>query len=86
MAITVDVDIAGTFTDGFITRDGEIITDKVDATPHDLTDCFVSCLEAGAPALGLSLKGILPQTDDSPNRPNQISTPFSGNDPDPHRN
>ena len=62
MAITVDVDIGGTFTDGFITRDGEIITVKVDSTPHDLTECFVSCLEAGAQALGLPLQGILPQT------------------------
>jgi N-methylhydantoinase A/acetophenone carboxylase len=62
MAITVDVDIGGTFTDGFITRDGEIISVKVDSTPHDLTECFVACLEAGAQALGLTLKGILPQT------------------------
>jgi N-methylhydantoinase A/acetophenone carboxylase len=50
--VTVDLDVGGTFTDGFFTRGGEVVTVKVDTTPHDLTVCFWHCLEEGAAGLG----------------------------------
>ncbi|MBU1670127.1 MAG: hydantoinase/oxoprolinase family protein [Actinobacteria bacterium] len=52
MALTIDVDTGGTFTDGFFTRDGEFRMVKVETTPHDLTMCFMSCIDEGARALG----------------------------------
>ncbi|MCZ7526505.1 MAG: hydantoinase/oxoprolinase family protein [Acidimicrobiia bacterium] len=52
MAVTVDVDTGGTFTDGFFAADGRTATAKVDTTPHDLTIGFEACLARGAEALG----------------------------------
>lgn len=63
MAVTVDIDTGGTFTDGFIMRDGEVRTVKVPTTPHDLTVCFLECIEAGARALGCDISDFLYQTD-----------------------
>ncbi|TAK36757.1 MAG: hydantoinase/oxoprolinase family protein [Chloroflexota bacterium] len=54
MSITVDIDNGGTFTDGYITRDNEVRAVKVDTTPHDLTACFMDCLEEGAKQLEYS--------------------------------
>ncbi len=62
MTITIDVDVGGTFTDGFITHEDQIIMVKVDTTPHDLTECFISCLEAGAERIGIPLTKMLSQT------------------------
>lgn len=62
MSITIDIDTGGTFTDGFITRDGEALSVKVDTTPHDLTEGFVACLEASAERLGVSVKDMLKET------------------------
>jgi len=62
LAITIDVDVGGTFTDGFITHEGQIIMVKVDRTPHDPSECFISCLEAGSKRLGVSLTKMLIQT------------------------
>ncbi|MDH3644307.1 MAG: hydantoinase/oxoprolinase family protein, partial [Gammaproteobacteria bacterium] len=62
MGITIDVDTGGTFTDGFITRDGDTFSVKVDTTPHDLTEGFLNCLEAAAERLGMSLTETLQQT------------------------
>jgi len=62
LAITIDVDVGGTFTDGFITHEGQIIMVKVDTTPHDLTECFIACLEAGAERIGVPLTKMLSQT------------------------
>lgn len=52
MGITVDIDNGGTFTDGYFTRGSEIRAIKVDTTPHDLTVCFMNCLEEGAKEFG----------------------------------
>jgi len=52
--VTVDMDVGGTFADGFFTHDQHTAGVKVDTTPHDLTLCFWACLEAGADALGFA--------------------------------
>ena len=62
MNITIDIDTGGTFTDGFITQDNQAFSVKVDTTPHDLTEGFLNCLEAGAERLELSLTDMLQQT------------------------
>lgn len=62
MSITIDVDTGGTFTDGFVTREGLAFSVKVDTTPHDLTEGFLNCLEAAAERLGKSLPETLQQT------------------------
>lgn len=59
---TIDIDTGGTFTDGFIARDGEVRTVKVPTTPHDLTICFQTCIEAAAEAYGIALDDLLYQT------------------------
>ncbi|MBI5441028.1 MAG: hypothetical protein HY900_07445, partial [Deltaproteobacteria bacterium] len=51
MVCTIDIDTGGTFTDGFFTRDGEVKAVKVLTTPHDLTECFLECIKAGAAKL-----------------------------------
>lgn len=60
--ITIDIDTGGTFTDGFIARDGEVRTVKVPTTPHDLTICFQACIEAAAEAYGIAVDDFLYQT------------------------
>lgn len=62
-SVTVDMDVGGTFTDGFFTLGDRSLGVKVDTTPHDLTSCFWSCLEAGAEQLGFAdLGSILAET------------------------
>ena len=55
-------DTGGTFTDGFVTQDGNAFSVKVDTTPHDLTEAFLNCLEAAAERLDISLTELLQQT------------------------
>jgi len=62
VSITIDIDTGGTFTDGFITQDGEAFSVKVDTTPHDLTEGFLNCLETASERLGMSLIETLKQT------------------------
>ncbi|MGA2315865.1 MAG: hydantoinase/oxoprolinase family protein [Thermodesulfobacteriota bacterium] len=50
--IIVGIDTGGTFTDGFLSDGTRIERIKVDTTPHDLTVCFMNCLEEGARAFG----------------------------------
>jgi len=60
MAITVDIDTGGTFTDGFFSHGDSFRMVKVETTPHDLTVCFLNCVEEGAKALGFpSLQEML---------------------------
>ncbi len=56
---TADLDVGGTFTDGFFTRGGEARTAKVLTTPHDVTVCLVSCLNEGANAFGVAFATFL---------------------------
>ncbi len=59
MACTIDIDTGGTFTDGFFTRDGRVETAKVLTTPHDLTECFLECIKAGATKIGMPVEDFL---------------------------
>ncbi|TAK31118.1 MAG: hydantoinase/oxoprolinase family protein [Chloroflexota bacterium] len=64
MSITVDIDNGGTFTDGYIARGDDIRAVKVDTTPHDLTVCFMNCLEEGAKQFGYeSVRDLLRETE-----------------------
>jgi N-methylhydantoinase A/acetophenone carboxylase len=63
MGRTIDIDTGGTFTDGFFVRDDEIRTVKTLTTPHDLTVCFLECIEAGARAFGLPVDDLLYDTE-----------------------
>ena len=63
MGITIDIDTGGTFTDGFIVRDGDVRTVKVPTTPHDLTACFLDCISAGAEAFERGIEDFLGETD-----------------------
>lgn len=62
MSITIDIDTGGTFTDGFVVREGHPTTVKVLTTPHDLAVCFRDVIEAAAIALDLSVAGMLSAT------------------------
>lgn len=59
---TADIDVGGTFTDGFFTDGTTAHRAKVLTTPHDLTECFVGCLRRGAAAFEQDLPEFLGQT------------------------
>lgn len=63
MSTTIDIDTGGTFTDGFIVRDGRSHAVKVLTTPHDLAVCFRDVIEAAAEAVGLSVAAMLEETE-----------------------
>ena len=63
MKFIIDIDNGGTFTDGFITGDGRIEWIKVDTTPHDLTVCFLKCIEEGADKFGITIPKLLRETE-----------------------
>ncbi|HEY4740102.1 MAG TPA: hydantoinase/oxoprolinase family protein [Candidatus Acidoferrales bacterium] len=48
---TADIDVGGTLTDGLFTGGNEIVSVKVDTTPHDLTFCLFDCLTQAATKL-----------------------------------
>ena len=59
---SIDIDIGGTFTDGFFTDGTDVRTEKVLSTPHDITECFMNCIVAGAGAFGLDTSDFLRRT------------------------
>ncbi len=63
MSFMIGVDTGGTFTDGFITRNGDLRTVKVLTTPHDLTVCLADCIREGARQYGISVQDMLADTD-----------------------
>ena len=64
MGYSIDIDTGGTFTDGFVRGEGKIELVKVPTTPHDLTVCFMDCIEEAARKLGYqSASLMLPKTD-----------------------
>ena len=63
MSVTIDIDTGGTFTDGFVVRDGEPHVVKVLTTPHDLAVCFADVIEAAADAVRLSVPDLLDETE-----------------------
>ncbi len=52
MEVTINIDAGGTFTDGFFSLGDRTETAKVPTTAHDLTVCFLDCIERGAEKLG----------------------------------
>ncbi|MBW2370511.1 MAG: hydantoinase/oxoprolinase family protein [Deltaproteobacteria bacterium] len=63
MKYTIDIDTGGTFTDGFFVGDDHVEMVKVPTTPHDLTVCFLKCIEAGADCFGVSVEDFLYDTE-----------------------
>lgn len=63
MAVTLDIDTGGTFTDGFVVVDGKSSAVKVLTTPHDLAVCFQEVVEAAADAAGMSVPKLLTRTE-----------------------
>jgi N-methylhydantoinase A/acetophenone carboxylase len=63
MALSINVDIGGTFTDVLLFKDGQRATGKAETTIYDLTVGFMSSVEQAAAKLGLSLAEVLSQAD-----------------------
>jgi N-methylhydantoinase A len=63
MSFSIDIDTGGTFTDGFFLSGGRAASVKVPTTPHDLTECFLKCIEAGAKRFDLQAEDLLYQTE-----------------------
>ena len=59
---SIDIDIGGTFTDGFFSDGGQIRTRKVLTTPHDVSECFMNCVRSGSEAFELGLEDFLLKT------------------------
>ncbi|MBF6569893.1 MAG: hydantoinase/oxoprolinase family protein [Candidatus Binataceae bacterium] len=59
---TIDLDIGSTCTDGFFTDGQGFRLSKVLTTPHDLAECTINCIAAGASQFGLELKDFLHET------------------------
>lgn len=59
---SLDIDIGGTFTDGFFTNGAVAETAKVPTTPHDLTEGFLECVKLGSRQFGLALEDFLRRT------------------------
>lgn len=63
MGHTIDIDTGGTFTDGVFVFGDRAASVKVPTTPHDLTVCFLNCIEAGAHRLGIPVEDLLYETE-----------------------
>ena len=56
---TIDLDVGGTFTDGFFSDGQTYRTAKVPTTAHDVPACVLECVAAGAAAFGTDTAGLL---------------------------
>ncbi len=56
---TIDIDVGGTFTDGYMSDGVEARTAKVLTTPHDIAECITNCVEAGADIFSQPLANFL---------------------------
>jgi N-methylhydantoinase A len=59
---SLDVDIGGTFTDGFFSNGPDVKTAKVLTTPHDVTEGFLDCIRLGSSLFDLALDEFLRRT------------------------
>ena len=59
---SLDIDIGGTFTDGFFTDGTVVQTAKVLTTPHDVTEGFLDCVKLGSQRFDLALDEFLRRT------------------------
>lgn len=63
LSTTVNVDIGGTFTDCFVTYDGQVAWGKQPTTRHRLSLGFMDAVEEAAEGLGLGIEHLLKETD-----------------------
>lgn len=56
---TIDLDVGGTFTDGFFSDGQTYRTAKVPTTAYDVPACVLECVAAGAAAFGTDTAGLL---------------------------
>ena len=56
---TIDLDVGGTFTDGFFSDGRTYRTAKAPTTAHDVPACVLECVAAGAAAFGTDAAGLL---------------------------
>ena len=56
---TIDLDVGGTFTDGFFSNGQTYRTAKVPTTAYDVPGCVLECVAAGAAAFGTDTAGLL---------------------------
>ena len=56
---TIDLDVGGTFTDGFFSDGQTYRTAKVPTTAHDVPACVLECVAGGAAAFGTDTAGLL---------------------------
>lgn len=64
MKFTIDIDTGGTFTDGYVCRNGSVERIKVDTTPHDLTVGLFKLIEEAAKKFGYNTsKELLKNTE-----------------------
>src|SRR5262245_14463731 len=59
---SLDVDIGGTFNDGFFTNGEEVKIAKVLTTPHDVTEGFLNCIRLGSELFDVPLDAFLRRT------------------------
>jgi N-methylhydantoinase A len=59
---SLDIDVGGTFTDGFFTDGTTVKTAKVLTTPHDVTEGFLDCVRLGSKQFDLELDEFLRRT------------------------
>lgn len=58
-ATTINVDVGGTFTDGYVTSPDGSCSVKVPTTEHDPTACFMDCIERAAEVLDRPVVDLL---------------------------
>lgn len=63
MEVTINIDAGGTFTDGFFTVGDTTETAKVPTSAHDLTVCFLDCIQRGAEKLDRDAPDLLTEAD-----------------------
>ena len=91
MGYAIDIDTGGTFTDGFFVCGHRVESVKVPTTPHDLTVCFLNCIEAGAARFGTQVEDLLYETEvirfsNTIHRPSNITGPIPTRVRTPHPN
>jgi N-methylhydantoinase A len=59
---SLDIDIGGTFTDGFFSDSTVVRTAKVLTTPHDVTEGFLDCVRLGCQQFDVGLDEFLRRT------------------------
>ncbi len=56
---SIDIDVGGTFTDGFFSTADQYQTAKTFTTPYDLTECVMACVAEGARSFDVSLQQFM---------------------------